>query len=104
MNDVKAQASISREGIDGKGLSEFIELVRRSLDILPSQVVHLDDSLTETLGADSLAVVELFLEIEEVMQIKMPSTDVDGIDYGKFTVNELWALVRKIAQPRGDFG
>jgi len=63
------------------------EIVCQQLDVEPDQV-KLETSFVEDLGADSLAVVELVLALEEAFEIDIPDEDTeklrtfkDAIDY-----------------------
>lgn len=52
-------------------------IIRDQLEI-PEEVTD-DKSFTEDLGADSLAIVELVLALEEKFGIKIPDDKVDAI-------------------------
>ena len=63
------------------------EIVCQQLDVDPGQV-KLETSFVEDLGADSLAVVELVLALEEAFEIDIPDEDTeklrtfkDAVDY-----------------------
>ena len=63
------------------------EIVCQQLDVEPDQV-KTETSFVEDLGADSLAVVELVLALEEAFEIDIPDEDTeklrtfkDAIDY-----------------------
>ena len=65
------------------------EIVCQQLDVDPDQV-KMETSFVEDLGADSLAVVELVLALEEAFEIDIPDEDTeklrtfkDAIDYIK---------------------
>jgi len=65
------------------------EIVCQQLDVEPDQV-KLETSFVEDLGADSLAVVELVLALEEAFEIDIPDEDTeklrtfkDAVDYIK---------------------
>ncbi len=57
---------------------QITEIICEQLDVKPEDV---DDSksFTEDLGADSLAIVELVLALEEKFDVKIPDDEVDGI-------------------------
>jgi len=63
------------------------EIVCQQLDVEPDQV-KTETSFVEDLGADSLAVVELVLALEEAFEIDIPDEETeklktfkDAIDY-----------------------
>ncbi len=63
------------------------EIVCQQLDVDPGQV-KMETSFVEDLGADSLAVVELVLALEEAFEIDIPDEDTeklrsfkDAVDY-----------------------
>ncbi len=63
------------------------EIVCQQLDVEADQV-KLETSFVEDLGADSLAVVELVLALEEAFEIDIPDEDTerlrtfkDAVDY-----------------------
>jgi acyl carrier protein len=58
--------------------AKIIEIICDQLDVKP-EVVELGKSFTEDLGADSLAVVELVLALEENFDVKIPDDEVDKI-------------------------
>ncbi len=63
------------------------EIVCQQLDVDPAKI-KMETSFVEDLGADSLAVVELVLALEEAFEIDIPDEDTekirtvqDAIDY-----------------------
>jgi len=54
------------------------EIVCQQLDVDPEQV-KLETSFVEDLGADSLAVVELVLALEEAFEIDIPDEDTETL-------------------------
>ncbi len=63
------------------------EIVCQQLDVDPEQV-KMETSFVDDLGADSLAVVELVLALEEQFEIDIPDEDTeklrtfkDAVDY-----------------------
>jgi len=54
------------------------EIVCQQLDVDPEQV-KLETSFVEDLGADSLAVVELVLALEEAFEIDIPDEDTEKL-------------------------
>lgn len=63
------------------------EIVCQQLDVDPEQI-KMETSFVEDLGADSLAVVELVLALEEAFEIDIPDEDTeklrtfkDAVDY-----------------------
>ncbi|MEM6992091.1 MAG: acyl carrier protein [Myxococcota bacterium] len=63
MSDIKAQVS---------------EIICEQLDVKPDDVAE-NKTFTDDLGADSLAIVELVLALEEKFDVKIPDDDVDKI-------------------------
>ena len=57
---------------------QVTEIICEQLDLERSEVA-LEKSFTEDLGADSLAIVELVLALEEKFGIKIPDDQVDKI-------------------------
>ena len=54
------------------------EIICEQLDVKPEDVSE-QKSFTEDLGADSLAIVELVLALEEQFDVKIPDDEVDKI-------------------------
>ena len=54
------------------------EIVCQQLDVDPGQV-KMETSFVEDLGADSLAVVELVLALEEAFEIDIPDEDTEKL-------------------------
>ena len=54
------------------------EIVCQQLDVDPEQV-KLETSFVEDLGADSLAVVELVLALEEEFEMDIPDEDTEKL-------------------------
>lgn len=63
MSDIKAQVS---------------EIICEQLDVKTEDIAD-NKSFTDDLGADSLAIVELVLALEEKFDVKIPDDDVDKI-------------------------
>ena len=57
---------------------QVTEIICEQLDLERSEVA-LEKSFTEDLGADSLAIVELVLALEEKFDVKIPDDEVDKI-------------------------
>jgi len=57
---------------------QVIEIICEQLDVKPDEV-DASKSFTDDLGADSLAIVELVLALEEKFDVKIPDDEVDGI-------------------------
>jgi acyl carrier protein len=60
-----------------------------SILFVESSKVTLEASFTEDLGADSLAMVELIMVLEEEFDIQVPESDLDDIN----TVDKAYALI-----------
>ncbi|MBC8069040.1 MAG: acyl carrier protein [Deltaproteobacteria bacterium] len=54
------------------------EIICEQLDVKPEDVSEAKN-FTEDLGADSLAIVELVLALEEQFDVKIPDDEVDKI-------------------------
>jgi acyl carrier protein len=54
------------------------EIICEQLDVKPQDVSE-NKSFMEDLGADSLAIVELVLALEEQFEVKIPDDEVDKI-------------------------
>ena len=59
-------------------LSKIQGIIAEQLDVKESDVTP-EKSFTDDLGADSLAIVELVLALEEAFGIKIPDDKVDEI-------------------------
>ena len=59
-------------------LEKITGIIAEQLDVKPSEVTP-EKSFTDDLGADSLAIVELVLALEEEFGIKIPDDKVDEI-------------------------
>lgn len=57
---------------------QVIEIICEQLDVKADEV-DASKSFTDDLGADSLAIVELVLALEEKFDVKIPDDEVDGI-------------------------
>jgi acyl carrier protein len=73
--------------------SQVKEIIVEQLDVKPEDV---SDSKTfqDDLGADSLAIVELVLALEERFEVKIPDDEVDNIK----TVGDAISYVKNHAQ------
>ncbi len=58
--------------------AKVTEIIHDQLDVKPEDI-DLAKSFTEDLGADSLAIVELVLALEDNFDIKIPDEEVDNI-------------------------
>jgi len=58
--------------------SQIIEIICEQLDVEASDV-DTSKSFMDDLGADSLAIVELVLALEEKFDVKIPDDEVDGL-------------------------
>lgn len=61
------------------------EIVCQQLDVDPDQV-KMETSFVDDLGADSLAVVELVLALEEAFEIDIPDEDTETLSSFKDVV------------------
>ena len=68
------------------------EIVCQQLDVDPNQV-KLETAFVEDLGADSLAVVELVLALEEAFEIDIPDEDTEQLRSFKDAVEYIAAKV-----------
>lgn len=59
-------------------LDKITAIIAEQLDVQSSEVTP-EKSFTDDLGADSLAIVELVLALEEEFGIKIPDDQVDNI-------------------------
>jgi acyl carrier protein len=59
-------------------LEKITGIIAEQLDVKESEVAP-EKSFTDDLGADSLAIVELVLALEEEFGIKIPDDQVDSI-------------------------
>ena len=62
------------------------EIVCQNLDVDPEQI-KLETSFVDDLGADSLAVVELVLALEEAFEIDIPDEDTETLSTFKDVVD-----------------
>jgi acyl carrier protein len=68
------------------------EIIVEQLDVKPEDVSEAK-TFTEDLGADSLAIVELVLALEEKFEVKIPDDEVDKIK----TVGDAIAFIKQHA-------
>jgi len=73
---------------------KVIEIVVDQLDAKPEDVDE-SKSFTEDLQADSLAIVELVLALEEKFDVKIPDDEVDKIK----TVGDAINYIKEHAKP-----
>ena len=57
---------------------QVVEIICEQLDVKPEDVAE-PKSFTDDLQADSLAIVELVLALEEKFDVKIPDDEVDKI-------------------------
>ncbi len=55
------------------------ELIADRLDVEDRDIISEDSSITDDLGADSLDVVDLVMDIEENFNIEIPEDQVENI-------------------------
>ena len=66
-------------GLAGMSLDERIsKIIIEQLGAKPAQIVP-DASFIDDLGADSLAIVQFVMAIEEAFDIEIPDADADGL-------------------------
>lgn len=76
-------------------------LESRVIDIIAGQLslreddIKADSRFVDDLGADSLDIVELVMEIEEEFDIEIPDEDVEGMVCVKDVVDYIAKLVEK---------
>lgn len=68
------------------------EIIVEQLDVKPEEVSEAK-TFTDDLGADSLAIVELVLALEEKFEVKIPDDEVDKIK----TVGDAIAYIKENA-------
>ncbi len=73
--------------------SQVKEIIVEQLDVKPEDVAEAK-TFQDDLGADSLAIVELVLALEERFEVKIPDDEVDKIK----TVGDAIAYVKNHAQ------
>jgi len=73
--------------------SQVKEIIVEQLDVKPEDVSE-SKTFTDDLGADSLAIVELVLALEERFEVKIPDDEVDNIK----TVGDAISYVKNNAQ------
>jgi acyl carrier protein len=55
-----------------------VGIISEQFGVTPDFILP-ETNLTETLAADSLDLVEVVMEIEEVFEINIPDEDIDGL-------------------------
>jgi acyl carrier protein len=65
---------------------QVIEIICEQLDVKREDVSP-DKTFTDDLGADSLAIVELVLALEEKFEVKIPDDEVDTIKTVQDAIN-----------------
>jgi acyl carrier protein len=70
--------------------NEVIAVIARKLEI-PADQIHLDDDLVVDLGADSLALAELSMLIEQQLQAKLSVDEMIDVT----TVGDMVALLER---------
>lgn len=74
--------------------TDVLAIVCDQLDVKPEDI-SLDKTFTDDLGADSLAIVELVLALEEKFEIKIPDEEVENIKRVGDAVNYIRARIRR---------
>lgn len=57
-------------------LEKVIDIIAEELSVDPSEITE-DSNLVEDLDADSLAVVDLVMSIEDAFNVEIPDTEVE---------------------------
>ena len=70
------------------------EIVCQQLDVDPDQI-KLETAFVDDLGADSLAVVELVLALEEAFEVDIPDEDTETLTTFKHVVDYIAAKASK---------
>lgn len=70
------------------------EIVCQQLDVDPEQI-KLETAFVDDLGADSLAVVELVLALEEAFEVDIPDEDTETLTTFKDVVDYIAAKASK---------
>ncbi len=71
-------------------VAQVTEVICEQLDVEPGDV-SLEKTFMDDLGADSLAIVELVLALEEKFDVKIPDDEVDKIQTVGDAVNYIKA-------------
>ena len=74
--------------------TDVLAIVCDQLDVKPEDI-SLDKTFTDDLGADSLAIVELVLALEEKFEIKIPDEEVENIKKVGDAVNYIRTRTRR---------
>ena len=59
-------------------LEKVIDIIAEELSVDPSEITE-DSNLVEDLDADSLAVVDLVMSIEDAFNVEIPDTEVENL-------------------------
>ena len=59
-------------------LEKVIDIIAEELSVDPSEITE-DSNLVEDLDADSLAVVDLVMSIEDAFDVEIPDTEVENL-------------------------
>ncbi len=71
-------------------LEKVIDIIAEELSVDPSEITE-DSNLVEDLDADSLAVVDLVMSIEDAFNVEIPDTEVENLK----TVGEIVQFIEE---------
>ena len=71
-------------------LEKVIDIIAEELSVDPSEITE-DSNLVEDLDADSLAVVDLVMSIEDAFDVEIPDTEVENLK----TVGEIVQFIEE---------
>ena len=71
-------------------LEKVIDIIAEELSVDPSEITE-DSDLVEDLDADSLAVLDLVMSIEDAFNVEIPDTEVENLK----TVGEIVQFIEE---------
>ncbi len=75
-------------------MKSLTDILRNVLDVQEEQIKD-NSNFVKDLGADSLTIVEIIMEVEEQFDIQIPDEDVEGLE----TVKDLRDYVGRAHRP-----